>query len=250
MSRRHKDTPPNTNPSVGQISYKTLNRLVGETVDKAVDDVLTDYVPQVVFEGEKKKLNQGRICLGSKILADLVVERVKSTYDDSTISCVVGFKERLQNTLHKGFIEAFSGLDGLKIEESPEPAEKKGGRIRVKRLCSKFQDDELWEMYDEICRATHEAAEDIKKSLVCYFAAIFRICPDDNPEGKIEHFHRIFSKHMAIPTSRTLRAGWEFLKKSVEYLVHEQIKEQARWRRLVDFFVGEIQLRFLKLAVC
>ena len=95
----------------------------------------------------------------------------------------------------------------LEIEEAEKP---KRGRPKIRKLFSKISDSDVVRYFKDTLKTAKkkckELYEDITQYAVCFFNASFNVfAPDEEPMGKLAHYHRILDKSVEnLPTRRTL----------------------------------------------
>ena len=136
-------------------------------------------------------------------------------------------------------------FDDKTIEEVQKKS--KGGRNPVKRLFSGISDSKVVEYFHNTLNAVKEKCielyENITQYSTCFLKAANKtFSPDDDPYGKISHYHRILEDEVPeLPTRKTLNNWLRWFddwKPAVTYEDRKDKKQRARhrlWERLIEW---------------
>ena len=131
------------------------------------------------------------------------------------------------------------------IEEMEKKS--KGGRNPIKRLFDRISDSKAVQYFHDTLDAVKEKCvelyENITQYCTCFLKAANKVfSPDDDPYGKVSHYHRILELGVPeLPTRKTLN-NWlkwfEDWRPAVTYEDHKAKKERARhrlWEKLIEW---------------
>ena len=146
-------------------------------------------------------------------------------------------------------------LDETTPYEAILEEKSKRGRPIIKRLLSKIADSEVIGYFKKTLKTVQtksvELYKDIAQFSVCFLKGIHNVfCPDDDPYGKISHYHRMLDEAInGIPTRKTISNCYKWF---VEWKVvcTDTVREKAEkakhrlWMKLMEW----IQSYLLKIA--
>lgn len=168
--------------------------------------------------------------MGTIEVDDKWVKFPLSAFDEADIADVRGYTTNI----------------GIQLEEKPEK-KKKGGRNPIKRLFSKISDSKVVQCFHNTLNAVKEKCielyEGITQYSTCFLKASNNVfSPDDDPYGKVSHYHRILEFEVPeLPTRKTLN-NWlrwfEDWRPAVTYEDRKAKNERARhrlWEKLIEW---------------
>ena len=137
-----------------------------------------------------------------------------------------------------------------------EPEKSKRGRNPIKRLIDKISDSKVMGFFrntwDAVKKKCEELYENVTQFSICFLRGIYRaFCPDDDPYGKISHYHEILHDEIRdFPTRRTLSNYYNWFVNWRPVLINESPKEKKErhrhslWKELIEW----IYYYLLKIA--
>lgn len=146
-------------------------------------------------------------------------------------------------------------LDETTPLEAVMEEKSKRGRPIIKRLISKIADSEVVGYFKETMKTAKTKCVELYKNTaqfcVCFLKGLHNaFCPDDDPYGKISHYHRILDEAIiGIPTRKTISNCYKWF---VEWktVYTDTVKEKAEkakhrlWMKLMEW----IQSFLLEIA--
>lgn len=130
--------------------------------------------------------------------------------------------------------------------DQEERKKSKGGRNPIKRLFKKIADSKVVEYYHNALEVIKEKCielyENTVQYAVCFFKAAFKaFSPEEDPYGKISHYHRILEHEVPdLPTRKTLSNWYKWFEDWKQVVFNESHREKAErarhslWERLID----------------
>ena len=154
-------------------------------------------------------------------------------------------KSSLFNVLHE--------LEHIQCSPPPEKKEPKRGRGLLTRLIDKFEDSQVVDWFKNTWNVGKQIAKEICLNItqftVCFLKGIHEaFCPDDDPYGKISHYHRMLAvpdepeKGIPnIPSRVTINRNYKWFTEWREAVTYEDGKAKRKrhkhriWKRLVQW---------------
>lgn len=224
MSRRHKET-------------ETIS------IDESQTALIAEYSHQVALTFQEIDI--------ADVLKSLFSIKLWTTKTDKKLMEVIG-----SAFMHRGieiddkWVKIPRSFFKVHLDETPPfeavlEEKSKRGRPLVKRLISKIADSEVVDYFKKTFKTVQkkcvELYEGISQFCVCFLKGIYNaFCPDDNPYGKISHYHRILDEALiGIPARKTISNCYKWF---VEWktVYTDTVKEKAEkakhrlWMKLIE----------------
>ena len=157
----------------------------------------------------------------------------------------------------------FSGWGNQIIEEAQSPVEKpKRGHPWLSRLINNVEDSKVVDWFkttlNEAKKTLKETYQNITQFAVCFLNGIHKaFCPDDDPYGKLSHYHRLLVNPEepekgipSIPSRETLSRHYRWFRDWREAVTYEdrKAKKEKRKHRIWEKLIQWIKVFLLKLA--
>jgi len=145
------------------------------------------------------------------------------------------------------------------MDEEPSAKKSKKGRPWLKRLIDKVEDSKVVSWFKTtLADAKQKAKEfyqDVTQFAVCFLKGIHEaFCPDDDPSGKLSHYHRMLVDPVAgitdIPSRETLSRHYRWFRDWRQAVTFEdcKAKREKRKHRIWERLIQWIKDFLLKLA--
>lgn len=150
-------------------------------------------------------------------------------------------------------VKLFKKLANPEAEAEEEPKKKKKGRNRLKRLFNKIADSKVVKFFQdtlgEVKKKCVELYDDMTQFSVCFLQGIHKaFAPDEDPYGKISHYHEMLKDEvMDLPSRRTISHYYNWYEKWKKIVINEQPKEKKErhkhkiWEELIEWIFGFLQ---------
>ena len=128
-----------------------------------------------------------------------------------------------------------------------EPEKSKRGRNPIKRLIDKISDSKVMDFFhntwDAVKKKCEELYENVTQFSICFLRGIYRaFCPDDDPYGKISHYHEMLNNEICnFPTRKTLSNYYNWFVNWIPVVINETPKEKKErhrhsiWKQLIEW---------------
>ena len=128
-----------------------------------------------------------------------------------------------------------------------EPEKNKRGRNPIKRLIDKISDSKVMDFFhntwDAVKKKCEELYENVTQFSICFLRGIYRaFCPDDDPYGKISHYHEMLNNEICnFPTRKTLSNYYNWFVNWIPVVINETPKEKKErhrhslWKELIEW---------------
>ena len=128
-----------------------------------------------------------------------------------------------------------------------EQRKYKTGRNPINRLFTRIADSKIVQFFHDTIDAVklkcEELYEGITQFSVCFLKAAFKVfSPDDDPYGKLSHYHRILENEVPeLPTRKTLNNWYKWFDEWQKVVYNEnrfEKKERTKhrlWERLIEW---------------
>ncbi len=136
-------------------------------------------------------------------------------------------------------------------EASNKKAEK--GRPKIKRLFNCITDNKVVDLFKETLSAVKKEVvklyKDITQYTVCFFKGSNQVfAPEDNPYGKLSHFHRVLDNEIdELPSRKTISHYWNwFIDWKPVKGVEENPKDKREknkhrlWENLIEWIIDHL----------
>ena len=219
----------------------------------------------------------------SKMLSSLMktIEKPKSTNFDKVTDSILGafrkgFKKKdveidddwvkirrkpLEDFLNSDVRELLREPEYCTMAPDPTIGKPKKGRSLLKRFIDKMEDSKVIGFfkttYDKAKQKAKELYEGMTQFCVCFLNAIHvAYCPDDDPYGKISHYHRMLSSPEAeeagipvtdIPARRTISGKYCWFRDWRPAVTYEDGKarrerhKHSKWEELIQWIKAFLQ---------
>lgn len=244
MSRRHKDKEQTGNYK----PHQAESQVDGSPRDKSDKESAGDKL----FSGLKFTVRLGA---ATRLLAERITRALGTALEKHTIEVDDRWVKIPRSAFEKvddDWLQHFKVLPSPEIEdESP-----KRGRNPITRLIRKVADSKVVSMFKttlaEVKTKCKELYENISQFCTCFLKGIHKaFSPDDDPYGKITHFHEILVQGgVRLPTRRTLNNYYRWFEDWRRVVINETANERNErerhrlWERLIEW----IYKYLLKLA--
>lgn len=240
MSRRHKENDietykPQQAESHGDGSHRvqsdydsTSNKLFsGLSITRRLSSATT-FIAKKIYESIEKAFSLGEIEVDDKW-----VKIPRRYFEDSLIS------------------NRFEDFRDTYAEEK-----RNKGRPWLKRLIDKVEDSQVLDWFKstlhEAKQKCKELYQDVTQVAVCYLKSIHEvIAPDEDPYGKMSHYHRMLAEEIPdIPSRETLSRyyRWFVNWKKAETYEDGKAKNERHKHRIWERLVNWIKEFLIKLA--
>ena len=227
MSRRHKENEINNNNTTQQVVSQA---------DSHPESASRDHH---LFDGLKFTIGRRK----SLFSLDLVLKAILKAFEQDQV-VVDGKWVKIPRSCV---------MDSFTDEEVDKMTSKKG-RPFIRRLFQKVEDNKLVGYFKETLHEAKEKCvelyENIAQFAVCFLKGSNKaFSPDDDPYGKLSHYHRILKPEVAdLPTRKTLSnyLKWFVDWKPVATCIKENIKEKKerlkhyRWERFIEWIQSHL----------
>lgn len=138
-------------------------------------------------------------------------------------------------------------------ETEEEQPKKKKGRNPIKRLFKKVADSKVVRFFrdtlDEVKEKCAELYNDMSQYCVCFLHGIHRaFAPDEDPYGKISHYHEMLKDEVVdLPSRRTIAYYNNWYENWRPIIYNEQPKEKNErhkhgiWQQLIEWIYYYLQ---------
>lgn len=223
MSRRHKEqeTESNYKPQQAESRADGSHERDNSFLDKILNFTITKR------DGTKDRFS-----------LDKIVSAVANAFKKASVSDEIEVDDKYLKI-------PLQYVDENIIKEVQKKS--KGGRNPVKRLFSRISDSKVVEYFHNTLCAVKEKCIELYESITQYSTCFLKAAnqffsPEDDPYGKISHYHRILECEVVeLPTRKTLN-NWlrwfEDWSPAVTYEDRKEKKQCARhrlWERLIDW---------------
>ncbi len=232
MSRRHKENDIDTYKPQQAESHADGSLRVKRTSQRSAS------ILNKLFTVTKRDSSENRFSL-SKI-ADAIraaFERKDVEVDDEWVKIP-----------RRYFEESLSSIRLTLFRHEPRSKEKRNkGRPWLKRLIDKVEDSQVVDWFKttfhEAKQKCKELYQDFTQVAVCFLKGIHEaIAPDEDPYGKVSHYHRMLSEEIPdVPSRETLSRQYRWFvnwKKAETYEDGKARNERHKhriWERLVEW---------------
>ena len=223
------------------------------------NDINTYKPQQAESHADCSLRDKGLSCLGLSIKNFTVTKRdgSKDKFSlDKIMNAIVKAFEKMDVEMddkwlkipRRYFEESLSTIRLTALGQEPPPNEKrKKGRPWLKRLIDKVEDSRVVGWFKTtLHEAKHKCKElyqDITQVAVCFLKGIHDfMAPDEDPYGKVSHYHRMLSEEIPdVPSRETLSRQYRWFvnwKKAETYEDGKARNERHKhriWERLVEW---------------
>jgi hypothetical protein len=240
MSRRHKENDIDIYKPQQAESHTDGSLRVHSNCDSAFNKLLSG-------------LSITRRCPASvTFFADQIAEAIEKAFSQREIEV----DDKWVKIPRRYFIDS---LSTIRLEEKQETyAEEKRDRGRpwLKRLIDKVEDCQVVSWFKttlhEAKQKCKELYQDITQLAVCFLKGIYEVMvPDEDPYGKVSHYHRILAGEIPnIPSRETLSRHYRWFVNWRKAVTHEdgKAKNERHKHRIWERLVNWIKEFLLKLA--
>lgn len=239
MSRRHKDKEETINYK----PHQAESQADGSPRDKS-DEKSTGIK---LLSGLKFSITKRGLGAATRHLAERITRAIGIAFEKQTIEVDDQWVKIPRTAFEKADDDLLQQF--LKIQPSPpiEDEPPKRGRNPITRLIRGIADSKVVSMFKTTLTAVKakcmELYENISQFCTCFLKGIHKaFSPDDDPYGKITHFHEILVQGgVRLPTRRTLSNYYKWFEDWRRVVINETAKERKErerhrlWERLIEW---------------
>ena len=235
MSRRHKnDIIENYKPQ------RTESHADGSP---RVNSDSGSTVKNTIVKGFRFTVSSTTLAGKLAALAKVVSSSLQSISIDIDDEWIKFPRRQIEKVIGKSYLDYFREEANSQYERE----EPKRGRNPIRRLINKISDSKVMEIFrntwDDVKSKCVELYENVTQLSVCFLKSIHRaFAPDDDPYGKISHYHVMLEREIPnFPTRKTLSNYYNWFVNWKPILFNESTKERKErhrhgiWKQLIEW---------------
>lgn len=234
MSRRHKETEIKDNSQQIEVASQADNHLRGYRFNLSSPSLLERLV--AVKKPDKKK----SIFSMEKISA--AIEKISHILGDPLSISDIEIDEKWVKIPRSYF-----------DDEIVDKMTQGKGRPFIKRLFNRITDNEVVDCFKKTLHAVKKKCTELYENLAQYAVCFLKgsnqaFAPDDDPYGKLSHFHRILNSEFPdLPTCRTLNNYMHWFVEWEPVVTDETAKDKKErhrhriWEQLIEWIYNYLK---------